>query len=215
MQYYPIPTLKTTAPAVILANGDFPTHPIPLSILKNNLDNLICCDGAANHLLDQQLIPQIIIGDCDSLTPKNRIKYQHIITQIPDQNTNDLTKAVLFCKNKEISSLIILGATGKREDHTIANIALLTHYLSMIDKVTMITDFGFFHAIQQPSQFQSKPGQQVSLFSQTPIPISTTQLKYALNQQNFSYWWQGTLNEALSDNFTISTNNPLIVYQTF
>lgn len=215
MQYYSMPTKQSTAQAIILANGDFPKHPIAQAILKNNLAKLICCDGASNYLLDQQLIPQTIIGDCDSLTPENRIKYQHIITHIPDQNTNDLTKAVLFCKNKGISSLIILGATGKREDHTIANIALLANYLSLIDKITIITDFGFFHAIQQPSQFESKLGQQVSLFSPSPTPISTTNLKYALDKQSLLYTWQGALNESLSNHFTISVNEPVIVYQVF
>lgn len=215
MQYYPMPTQQSTAQAVILANGDFPTHPVPRAILENNIDTLICCDGAANHLLDQQLIPQTIIGDCDSLTPENRVQYQHIITQIPDQNTNDLTKAVLFCQSQAISSLIILGATGKREDHTIANIALLVNYLSRVENIIMITDFGFFRAIQQPSQFQSKPGQQISLFSLTPTPISTMHLKYPLDKQSLLCGWQGTLNESLSDHFTISVNEPVIVYQTF
>lgn len=215
MKYYPMPTSQSTAQAVILANGDFPNHPIPKAILYNNQKQLVCCDGAANYLLDKQLIPQIIIGDCDSLSLEKQIKYQKIIIKIPDQKTNDLTKAINFCKNNSVSSLIVLGATGKREDHTIANIALLAKYISMIENITMITDFGFFHVIQRPTQFQSLPGQQVSLFSLQPTPISTTNLKYPLDQQSLHYWWQGTLNESLSDHFDIKVNNPLIVYQAF
>ncbi|WP_282023345.1 thiamine diphosphokinase [Commensalibacter papalotli (ex Botero et al. 2024)] len=215
MKYYPMPTSQSTAQAVILANGDFPSHPIPKAILHHNQKKLVCCDGAANHLLDQGLIPQIIIGDCDSLSLENQIKYEKIIIKIPEQNTNDLTKAVNYCKNNALSSLIILGATGKREDHTIANISLLAKYISIIEIITMITDHGFFHVIQHPSQFQSIIGQQVSLFSVQPTAISTSNLKYPLDQQNLLYWWQGTLNESLSDHFDIQVNSPLIVYQAF
>lgn len=215
MQYYPMPTRHSTAQAIILAKGDFPNHPIPRSILKHNQDRLICCDGAANHLADHQIIPQTIIGDGDSLSQDNQLKYQDKFTKVPDQNTNDLTKAVLYCQNKSIHSLIILGATGKREDHTIANIALLANYLSIIKNVTMITDFGVFTAIQQPSVFESHPHQQVSLFSLSPTPISTNNLKYPLDKQSHIYWWQGTLNESLANNFKIDVYNPLIVYRVF
>lgn len=215
MKYYPMPTPQSTAQAVILANGDFPTHPLPKSILSHNQERLICCDGAADLLLEHQMIPKTIIGDCDSLSLQNQQNYQKIITKVPDQNTNDLTKAVLFCQSNSIQSLIILGATGKREDHTIANIALLANYLPLIDNITMITDFGVFNAIHQPSQFQSYSGQQVSLFSLTPTPITTTNLKYPLNQQSHTYWWQGTLNESVTNTFDIDVHNSLIVYRTF
>ena len=51
---------------VILANGEFPTHEIPLQIL-NEADFIICCDGASQNLLDYGLKPNLIIGDLDSV----------------------------------------------------------------------------------------------------------------------------------------------------
>ncbi|MDI2112005.1 thiamine diphosphokinase [Commensalibacter nepenthis] len=215
MIYYPMPTGKSTAQTIILANGDFPCHPVPVSILQYNQDRLVCCDGAANHLFDHHLTAQTIIGDGDSLSSENQAKYQDQFVKISEQNTNDLTKAVLFCQSKSIQSLIILGATGKREDHTIANIALLVDYLSIIETVTMITDFGVFNAIRQSSNFESYSGQQVSLFSPSPTPITTKNLKYPLDKQSHTYWWQGTLNESLTNEFIIEVNEALIVYRAF
>ncbi|CAI3951115.1 Thiamine pyrophosphokinase (ThiN) (PDB:1IG0) [Commensalibacter communis] len=211
MKYYPMPTIQSTAQAIILANGDFPRRPIPKSILQYHQDKLVCCDGAANNLSNHHLTAQVIIGDGDSLSSENQIKYQDKFIKLSDQNTNDLTKAVLFCESQSLQSLIILGATGKREDHTIANIALLVNYLSIIGNVNMITDFGVFNAIQLLSSFESYSKQQVSLFSQSPTPITTTNLKYPLNQQNHIYWWQGSL----GDEFTIEVNNALIIYRAF
>ena len=49
---------------VILANGDFPIHPIPLRILTD-AKTIICCDGAVNNMETYGRVPDFIIGDMD------------------------------------------------------------------------------------------------------------------------------------------------------
>ena len=51
---------------VILANGDFPSHPVPLKQLSG-ADKIICCDGAAGALVSAGMEPDFIVGDLDSL----------------------------------------------------------------------------------------------------------------------------------------------------
>ena len=82
---------------VILANGRFPTHPVPLSILKN-ATRLICCDGAANNMEAMGLTPTAIVGDLDSLSEDLKGKYSDRLFQDTDTETNDLTKAVKWCR---------------------------------------------------------------------------------------------------------------------
>ena len=41
---------KLKNPLVIVANGEFPTHSIPLRIL-NEATSMLACDGAANTLI--------------------------------------------------------------------------------------------------------------------------------------------------------------------
>ena len=60
--------------AVILANGDYPTHPIPLQILAN-APYIVCCDGGADAYINRGNVPDVIIGDGDSLSEENRRKY--------------------------------------------------------------------------------------------------------------------------------------------
>lgn len=62
---------------VIVANGEFCTHEIPLKTLKN-ADFIIACDGAANSLIKYNTEPNVIIGDLDSL---NSIKTNAKIIQ--------------------------------------------------------------------------------------------------------------------------------------
>ena len=75
--------------------------------------------------------PDIIIGDGDSLSETNRLKYADLIFHNPDQETNDQTKAVQYLLSKGKRKIAIVGATGKREDHTIGNVSLLMEYMRM------------------------------------------------------------------------------------
>lgn len=213
MKRYILPDISRVVETVILANGEFPSHPIPLTIL-NNCDYLVCCDGAINNLVRSEKYPDAIVGDCDSLSSENQGKFAHIIHRISEQETNDLSKAVHFCIEQNRKKIVILGATGEREDHTIANVSLLCEYMKDCD-VEMITDYGIFTGIDSPSIFNCKRGQQVSLFCIDKCVVSSQNLVYPINRQVFTNWWQASLNEAKEDEFVIETDGRMIVYRAF
>lgn len=213
MKKYPLPTLNKNIKTVILANGKFPTHPTPLHILDNCI-NLVSCDGATNKLTASNREPNAIVGDCDSLTEANKKRFAKIIHRVSDQETNDLTKAVNYCVSKNLIDIIILGATGEREDHTLGNISLLCEY-QQIANTEMITDHGIFVAINKTSKFESYKGQQVSIFCLDNLPISTKGLKYSIDNKTFTRWWQATLNESENTEFIVETTGNIIVYREF
>ena len=200
---------------VILADGSFPKHDIPLGYLKN-ATRIICCDGAAGTLLEKGYEPFSIVGDCDSISSVISAKYADRIFRIDDQETNDLTKAVKWCGERGINDLVILGGTGKREDHTLGNISLLVEYAGFVN-VRMITDNGIFYPLLKSTTFKSIRGQQVSIFSIDPVTeISSKGLKYPLSGMRLKNWWQATLNEALGESFSIEFNGgSLIVFLAF
>ena len=191
---------------VILSDGVFPQHPTPLSFLRNAL-RIVCCDGAAKTLIEQGFAPNFIVGDLDSISDELRKRYNHCLHLDTDQNCNDLTKAVNFCAQKQWNDITIIGATGKREDHSIGNISLLAEYADYVN-VQLITDFGVFVPILKSTRFESFAGQQVSIFSLTPDTVFTFHgLKYPLCGQTITSWWQGTLNEALGNDFFIEIDH--------
>lgn len=201
--------------AIILADGQFPFHKIPLDLLHSGID-IICCDGATANLVDAGIEPKYIVGDLDSISEELKEKYADRLYPNPDQNSNDLTKAVNFCKEKQYDTIYILGATGLREDHTIANISLLIAYANKAINVKMITDHGIFTPIIKTNTFKSYKGQQVSIFVLTPQTLITTNgLKYPVAKHPFKQWWEGSLNEALGDSFEIEfEKGEVIVFTT-
>lgn len=206
---------KESEISVILANGSFPVHEIPVRYLKT-ADHLICCDGSAEILIKKGIIPEAIVGDLDSIDQNLVVKYLDRLFKDDDQETNDLTKAVRWCIGKGYNDIIILGATGKREDHTLGNISLLAEYVREV-KVKMVTDFGIFIPCLQSSTFSSSSGQQISIFSIDPeTEITGEGLRYSFRERKLNNWWEATLNEATGDSFRLEfENGRVIVFMKF
>lgn len=133
----------TEVEAVVLANGEYPTASLPLHILES-APYVVCCDGGADEYIRQGHIPNLIIGDGDSICEENRRKYGHLLHCISEQETNDQTKAVSYLLSQGKRRIAIVGATGRREDHTLGNISLLMDYMRAGADVCTYTDYGVF-----------------------------------------------------------------------
>ena len=199
---------------VIVADGTFPTHDIPLGYLKN-AKRIICCDGSAQNLLHAGMQPDAIVGDMDSLNDELANRFADRIYLDENQDTNDLTKAVSWCSDMGYKDIVIVGATGKREDHTLGNISLLAEYVRSVN-VIMVTDTGIMRPLLKSSAISCFAGQQVSIFSIDPeTEVTSFGLRYPLNKTKILNWWFATLNESLGDSFSLEFNGRLIVYMKF
>ena len=191
---------------VILAEGDYPTHEIPLKVL-NECDKVICCDGAANTYINIGKMPMATIGDGDSINEELKRKLHFI--QVDEQETNDLTKAINYAKDLGYKNIAILGATGKRECHTIGNISLLMEYKKMGLNVVMFTDYCSIFPCKDYVCIDSKVGQQISIINFGATNLNSEGLKYPI--YDFTALWQGTLNECISEKCSISANGEFLV----
>ena len=195
--------------AVILANGDYPSNEKPLQILEE-APFVVCCDGGANEYIAKGHLPNIIIGDGDSLSEENRLKHASLLHHIPDQETNDQTKAVQYLLAQGKRKIAIVGATGKREDHTIGNVSLLMEYMRMGAVVRSYTDYGVFIPCKDTCTFNCNIGQQVSIFNFTAKNLQSEGLAYPI--YDFTSWWQGTLNECTDTKFTIKAEGEYLLF---
>lgn len=208
------PTAKEFQPeAVILGDGDFPSSEIPLNILKN-ARYLCCCDGAAMHCTERGIMPDAIVGDGDSMSAEFKRKYKEIIHIVNEQDDNDLTKATRHCVAKGLHSIAYIGATGKREDHTLGNISLILRYTNELNvRPVMFTDYGYFITANGPCALATFPRQQISIFNFSCSRIAGHGLKW--NTYPYRSWWQGTLNEATGNSIELDTDGNIIVYLTY
>ena len=187
----------------ILANGTFPESESVLAVLRN-AERIVACDGAAVPLMAVGIMPDAVVGDLDSIAEETRKRLADRIVHVAEQDTNDLNKAFRFCISNGWRNIVILGATGKREDHTLGNISLLADFSEQALEISMLTDEGEFFALHGPATMKCTKGQQVSIFALDPeTHIISTNLKYPLNGLAPTRWWQATLNEAVADEFSL------------
>lgn len=207
---------------VILAAGDFPSHPLPLRVLRE-ADFVVCCDSAYEAINNEELRIKnfVVIGDGDSLSGSDKQALGDRWLQVDEQDYNDLHKAMSWATSKfkiQNSQFTILGATGRREDHTLGNISYLVTFAMEYPGIhlAMLTDHGTFRAIGVGThRFRSFPRQQVSIFVTDPTTALTSEgLRWPLCQMHPRLWWQATLNEALEDSFTLTSTGPFILFLT-
>ncbi|MGN1375599.1 MAG: thiamine diphosphokinase [Prevotella sp.] len=197
---------------VIIGNGDFPRCDKIHKII-NCAKYVCCCDGAAESCLEHGIKPDAIVGDGDSLSANFKTIYKDILHLEYEQEDNDLTKATRHCIKQGFRDIAYLGATGKREDHTIGNVSLMERYLKEFQiNAIMITDYGYFVPADGTRTFNTFAGQQVSIFNFTCNKIESRGLKW--QSYNYRSWWQGTLNEATGNQIQVIADGSYIVYFT-
>lgn len=93
---------------------------------KNSDDIIIAADAGMNYCKRDNIVPDIIVGDFDSLglVPDA----ENVITLPVEKDDTDTSFAVKYAMEKGYKKFVIFGGTGgRRQDHTFANIALLSY----------------------------------------------------------------------------------------
>lgn len=102
--------------SILCLDGHLPEH----SFFKRLNLPVIAADGAGNTLYDLGIEPQIIIGDLDSLRTSIRESHAHL--HLPDQNSSDFQKCLVFLKENNLLPSIVVGINGGYLDHILNNI---------------------------------------------------------------------------------------------
>ena len=209
---------------VIICDGKFPRTEYPHYLIRT-ADYIICCDGALKKFLRNSLsifgeerLPDLVIGDMDTLPASMQKKYADIILKETEQEHNDQTKAVRWALNnlKGIETIHILGATGGRADHTIGNTSLLMEYTRMFDlkdiTIEMVSDDGTIFPINDTIEFECGPGRSISIFTpDNSLRIRSEGLMYPTDDVVFDNWWKATLNKTVQDNVRLELSHRSIV----
>lgn len=192
---------------VILAAGAFPKKGGEARRILDAAARVVCCDSAADaYRRNCGREPFAVVGDCDSV----RGRFRNVV-RVDEQDTNDLAKAVRFCREKGIGDLVILGATGKRDDHSIGNI-----FRALDFGVDVVTDYGRFTALEGSMTYRVKPRVGVSVFAPDPGTRMTSKgLEWPLDGVKFENLYCATLNRAVGCEVTLSTTERVYIYFPF
>ncbi len=169
--------------ALIIANGEPPKKQLLLS-LANDASLVVCADGGANIALRFGLQPDAIVGDMDSIHAQAFVKFRKItIVEDHDDNTTDLEKAIRWVISQKIELITVVGATGKRLDHSVGNLGVLVKFHSDA-QINFVDDRGELEFVGRELRFEAKKGTTVSLIPVTRCEgVTTIGLEYALKNE--------------------------------
>ena len=155
------------------------------------VDFLICADGGANYAALSGRIPDLLIGDLDSITPEILKQCENagcVIQQFPCQK--DETDLELALNRAEEQARLLgerdiwlYGATGKRIDHFLGNIALMLAYARKGYRIRLVDPEHESWILIGRECIKGSPGQELSLIALSEKAVVTTDgLYYPLQQ---------------------------------
>lgn len=195
----------------VILNGQMPTDDTIINQITNS-NYIIAVDGSANKLFDLEIIPDVIIGDLDSL---QNIKNKDIeLVETPDQNKTDFRKTLEWCIEKNILNISIFGISGESEDHFLGNYYTLSDFGEKISWKAF-TDFSVISPCVGNKKFESFKGQKVSLFCMKgSSTVNSKNLEYPLQSYHLKPSDDAVRNLSLEDYFTIESTTTILVFQS-
>ena len=170
---------------VIFANGELPDLEAARTLLEAD-DYLIAADGGANHLMKMGILPEVLIGDLDSVEEDTLFELTSAEIKIEqyseDKDETDIELALRYAVELHPSAILIVGALGGRLDQTLANLSVLTDPL--LSEMDIRLDDGVEQAFfcrasagkGKQVQVQGRSGDTVSLIPwHSPVDGVTTE----------------------------------------
>ncbi len=167
---------------IILANGKPPKKSVITFFQKRGYGKLICADGGSNSALRMKLVPDVIIGDLDSISSEALKEFKSVskIIRLKRQNDTDVEKCLKYAIIHNYNEALLVGATGNRLDHTFCNIGIVLKFLPQI-KISLIAENSFLKAYTGNIEIKTNPGETISLYGISPkTKITSEGLKYEL-----------------------------------
>ena len=194
---------------VILAAGEFPRKGGAAWKLLAGATRVVACDSAANaYRRHFRKWPEVIIGDLDSISNTHLIPHPSSLIPVSDQETNDLEKAMTYCAKRGWKNPVIVGATGKREDHTLGNV-----FRALAYGCEIVTDHGRFVPLCGKATFMVPKGVAVSIFAPDPKTRMTSKgLEWPLDAVRFRNLYCATLNRATASRVMLTATKLVSVF---
>ncbi|WP_203635817.1 thiamine diphosphokinase [Thermobrachium celere] len=202
--------------SVIVAHGYSSKDALKKEI--EDADLIICSDGGAIYLMEEGYLPNVIIGDLDSI---NRDAYEYfvekgvkIITYPREKDFSDTELCIDYALSLGANNICIISGIGSRIDHSLINISLLYKILKRGAYGYIATDSAYIYLCNKVLEITGNEGDVISLVPLTfkVSGINTKGLKYSLEDGTI-YLGQsiGVSNEMINEKCSIEIKEGLLV----
>ena len=167
---------------IILANGKPPKKSLITFFKKKGFNTLICANGGADSALKMKLVPDVIVGDLESISTKSLKEFSTVskIIRLKRQNDTDVEKCLKYAISKNFNEALLLGVTGNRLDHTFCNLGIVLKFFSQIN-LSLIAENSYLKPYKGNVTIKTVADETVSLYGfNVKTKITSKGLKYQL-----------------------------------
>jgi thiamine pyrophosphokinase len=196
--------------AVIISGGAVSDYEYIKSQIKEG-DTIICADSGYNHAVKMGIVPNLVIGDFDSV---GAVPKDIACVRFPSRkNLTDTEIAIEYARDKGFCEFLILAATGIRADHSLTNILLLKGISERGERAVLIDEHNKITATNSHLLIHEAKGSIVSLVPLTDCKgVSTKNLEYPLcNADMYVGKGLGVSNIMTADNAEVTVNTGVLL----
>ncbi len=180
---------------VIFCGGKYNMEFCAQYLRDNKFDEVVCVDSGLNAAYELKINVNYIMGDCDSVDSEVLKKYQQkevegsenaeFVMYPEKKDATDMQLALEWVVKRLPSKIVILGATGGRLDHFLANVNILTKPLAYGIDACIIDSKNKIYLIDHSSILRRKDtyGKYISLqpLTEEVYAVFLRGFKYELN----------------------------------
>ena len=181
---------------------------------------IIAADGGARHCLRLGIIPDVVIGDFDSLDDAELAALEKAGSQFirhpARKDYTDLELALRYAQEQGAREILVLGALGARWDQSLANLLLPAIGIFAAANITLVDGLQEIHLVRPGKglEIQGSPGDTVSLIplGGKPLGITSRGLEYPLHNESLEFGGtRGISNVLLSETASVTLREGLLL----
>jgi thiamine pyrophosphokinase len=170
---------NTLSRTIVIANGHL-SDPTSLGQRLRPDDRIICADGGAHHARAMGLMPDVVVGDMDSLDPGLRVELGEAGVRFEmhpaRKDETDLELALRLAIGEGATEVEIWAMLGGRLDQSLANLFLLARPEWAATRLRMVDENQTAWSLHggQEAVIQGSPGDLLSLVPLSPLVTGVT-----------------------------------------
>jgi thiamine pyrophosphokinase len=169
--------------ALLAIGGELPELEF-LRILLEDYDLLVAADAAALNLHSLGIIPDVVIGDFDSIT-EIRHHLQElgaVMIEDADQERSDFEKAMQWLVDRGHSQIDLIGVAGGMTDHMLNNFSVIATFARDL-RMRIIEPTMIAHVITGKFSTMVPPHTRISLIPLPSARLTTSGLRWNLDDE--------------------------------
>ncbi|KON29237.1 hypothetical protein AC477_06160 [miscellaneous Crenarchaeota group-1 archaeon SG8-32-1] len=170
--------------AVIISHGNVINKEFFKKLIKES-DYIIAANGGSKHARNFGLIPDVIIGDLDSISKKDYLFFLNKGSVFkkydPIKDKTDIHLAIEYAMESGFKEILLVCVFGNRLDHILANIFLLMKVVEAGISIKIVDEFQEIILICKSRKIEGNVGDVISLIPLTPTVsgLKSSGLKYS------------------------------------